>query len=92
MTKFYIDVPNSYHYDWSVARCANEVICKNTNAKTVTFICNHGAYLSNGDIYYVELFDDDCKDFYILRTGFRIIPETPDFIQKVSRYHYSIFV
>lgn len=82
MKSFYIDVPYGFNYDFNGCDRAETALCKMTHAKKTTFICNSIAKLSLGDLYRVELFNDDCEEFYILRTGFKKIPPS----EKIKYY------
>lgn len=72
---FYIDVPYSHSYDWSLAGAADTILQISLPAKNVKFICNNLAKISKGDLYMVQLLDSDDEVTFYLRTGFKLIPE-----------------
>jgi len=86
MKPFFIDVSDNYRYDWSLSGECEEVVRIASNAKKALFVCNSHAGLTSGDLYYIELFDNDCEDFYILRTGFKKVQPSEEVMRKARRY------
>jgi hypothetical protein len=68
--KFYIEVPNNYKYDWSIAKIAHEVLSTEYNA-AIEFICNTGARISEGDVFSVTTENVGDELFFLLKTGFK---------------------
>jgi hypothetical protein len=67
---FYVEVPNSYKYDWSIAKIAHEVLSTEYNA-AIEFICNQGARISEGDVFSVTTEYEGEELFFLLKTGFK---------------------
>ena len=68
--KFYIEVPNNYKYDWSIAKIAHEVLSIEYGP-SIDFICNHGARISEGDVFSVTTESEGEEVFFLLKTGFK---------------------
>lgn len=66
---FYIEVPNNYKYDWSIAKSPTDILRVETGA-LVEFICNSHARISEGDVYQVGVDSEKDEVFFILKTGF----------------------
>jgi hypothetical protein len=79
---FYIDVPNFYPYDFTVASSSSESLQMHTGAKRIRFICNSLGKLSKGDLYQVELDKDDDVISFVLRTGFKPVQDE----ERINQY------
>lgn len=77
MQTLYIDVPYGRPVDWTISPSIERVLEHELNLRTVKFICNSGAGLSDGDLYAIELRDDDSDVLFYLRTGIKPFPVRP---------------
>lgn len=82
----FVDVPNNYYHDWTISRDVQVVLKVMWDVEGVTFICNSVAKLSQGDLYSVRLRDDDCAEFFVLRTGLKPVPPNENILARIARY------
>ena len=78
MTIIYVGTSSDYCSDkWDLHPAVSnacDIVRLDTNAKSVSFVCNSFGCIFPGDVYMVTLKDTDCVEFYILRTGLTIVP------------------
>lgn len=86
MTILFIDVPHNYPHDWTISKDVQQVLKTMWNVKEVVFICNSVAKLSVGDLYEVRLRDDDCAEFFVLRTGLKPVTPNEYILGRIARY------
>lgn len=75
MHRLYLDIPAEFQYDWSISNNCNTCLQYMLGLKHVKFICNRNGGISSGDLYEVELLDDEIDVTFYLRTGFKPISE-----------------
>jgi len=66
---FYVEVPTSYKYDWSISSSPTEIMRVKTGT-LIEFVCNNHARISEGDVYQVGVESDKDELFFLLKTGF----------------------
>lgn len=75
--KLYIDVPANRPINWSISKSHERVLEHELNLRKVKFICNNLSNLCKGDLFEVDIGDEDHVVFY-LRTGIKVFEETPE--------------
>jgi hypothetical protein len=74
MHTFYIDIPDNYERDWSNGAHWAEpdsVLARQLGVKTIEFVCNSIAKISDGDAYEVTVDGEYDETILILKHGFR---------------------
>lgn len=81
MHTIYIDVPNSFNYDWTKGKHVNAVLENMFNVPKVEFITNSYGKITTGDCYRVTLKTEEDTLFFLIKSGFTVVDE-----RKISKY------
>lgn len=77
MKKFYVSIPQRFwETDWRGIKDAQQLVKVVTGAKNAVFICNSLAGLDgqgDGDLYGIELHENDSLEFFIMKWNFHIV-------------------
>lgn len=77
MKKFYVSIPQRFwETDWRGIKDAQQLVKVVTGAKNAVFICNSLAGLAgqgDGDLYGIELHENDSLEFFIMKWNFHIV-------------------
>lgn len=68
---FYIDVPNEYEYKYQPGDKYGTDVLTREYGVPITFVCNHGAKISEGDVHAVTVNNVGEELFFLLKTGFK---------------------
>ena len=77
MKKFYVSIPQRFwETDWRAIKRSQVLVKEVTGAKNAVFICNSLAGLAgqgDGDLYGIELHENDSLEFFIMKWNFHIV-------------------
>jgi hypothetical protein len=68
---FYVDVPNTYQYDYVPGDMTGPDVLTRELGVQITFICNSVAKISEGDVHAVTVESEKDELFFLLKSGFK---------------------